>query len=408
MLSRRQFSGLLLAGSQAPSLFAKGGIDDILQASMQRRGIPAVVAMAVDVDRVLYSGGFGKRDAASDVGVNADTIFQIASMTKPIASVAAMQLVEQGKASLDAPVSKHLPKLANMQVLEGFTSTGEPILRPAKTPITLRHLLTHTSGFAYSNWHDKMFVYAQKAPAPAPIAPVVPLMFEPGTNWQYGYSTDWTGRFVEAVSGLTLQQYFRLNILDPLGMKDTEFGLDPKKFDRMVGRYQRTPDGKFQAVPRVQPPVQTDFNGGGGLLSTANDYVKFMRMLLRHGVTGINTEILKARTVEMMMKNQIGGLRAGVLKSFMPNVSSDVDTHPGGTDKWGLGFLLQGPRASTDGPTGMRAEGSAAWAGIYNTYFWIDPNRAIAGVVMMQYLPFFDKDAIGLLDDFERAVYATY
>lgn len=370
---------------------------------MKRRGIPAVVAMAVDVNRVLYSGAFGKRDAASDVAVNADSIFQIASMTKPITSVAAMQLVEQGKVALDAPVAKHLPQLANMQVLTGFTSTGDAILRPAKTQITLRHLLTHTSGISYPMWHPEMSKYAQKAGiGPTTIAPVVPLMFEPGTSWQYGYNTDWAGRLVEAISGLTLQQYFRVNILDPLGMKDTEFGVDPKKFDRMVGRYQRTPDGKFQPVPRVQPSAQTDFNGGGGLSSTANDYVKFTRMILRHGVTGINTEILKARTVEMMLKNQIGGLRAGVLKTFSPNVSSAVDTHPGGTDKWGLGFLLQGP-----GTTGVRAEGSAAWAGIYNTYFWIDPNRAIAGVVMMQYLPFFDKDAVGLLGDFERAVYAS-
>ena len=401
MLTRRQFSGLLLAGSQAPNLFG-ATIDDTVRASMKQRGIPFAVAMAVDVDRVLFSGGYGKRDAASDVAVNADSIFQIASMTKPIAAVAAMQLVEQGKASLDAPVSKVLPKLANMQVLEGFTAAGDPILRPAKTPLTLRHLLTHTSGFAYSNWHDKMFLYAKKAPAPAPIAPIVPLMFEPGTSWQYGYSTDWTGRFVEAVSGLTLQQYFRVNILDPLGMKDTEFGLPPAKFDRLVGRYTRTPEGTFQEVPRVQPPVQNDFNGGGGLLSSANDYVKFMRMILRYGLTGVNTEILKARTVKMMMQNQIGDLRAGVLKSYEPNISSDVDTHPGGVDKWGLGFLLHGP-----GTTGMRSEGSMAWAGIYNTYFWIDPNRGIAGVIMMQYLPFFDKDAIGLLGDFERSVYAN-
>ena len=400
-LTRRHFAGLLIAGSQAPHLFG-ASIEDTLQASMQRRGIPSGVAMAVDVNRVLYSGGFGTRDAASKAGVNADSIFQIASMTKPVASVAAMQLVEQGKLSLDTPVSKHLPQLEKMQVLDGFTAAGDPILRPAKTAITLRHLLTHTTGFAYSNWHEQMNRYAAKAPAPAPIAPLVPLMFEPGTSWQYGYSTDWTGRLIEAVSGLTLQQYLRINILDPLGMKDTEFGLDPKKFDRLVGRYQRTPDGKFQAVPREQPPVQKDFNAGGGLLSSANDYVKFMRMILRYGLTGVNTQILKASSVEMMMQNQIGGLRAGVLKSYQPNLSSDVDTHPGGVDKWGLGFLLQGP-----GTTGVRSEGSMAWAGIYNTYFWIDPNRGIAGVVMMQYLPFFDKDAIGLLGDFERSVYAN-
>ncbi len=393
LLTRRNFTGLLLAGSQAPRLFG-ASIDDAFRASVARRGIPSAVAMAVDVNRVLYSGA---------VGANADSIFQIASMTKPITAVAAMQLVEQGKLTLDEPVSKHLPQLANMQVLTGFTATGEPILRPAKTAITLRHLLTHTSGISYPTWHPEMFKYSQKAAiGPTSIAPVVPLMFEPGTNWQYGYSADWTGRLVEAISGQTLQQYFRVNILDPLGMKDTEYGVDPAKFDRMVTVYRRDAQGALKADPRVQPAAPTDFNGGGGLTSTANDYVKFMRMILRHGVTGVNTEILKARSVEMMMKNQIGGIRAGFMKSFQPNVSSDVDTHPGGVDKWGLGFLLQGA-----GSTGMRSEGSMSWAGIFNTYFWIDPNRGIAGVIMMQYLPFFDKEAVGLLGDFERAVYAS-
>jgi CubicO group peptidase (beta-lactamase class C family) len=324
-------------------------------------------------------------------------------MTKPITAVAAMQLVEQGNVSLDEPVSKHLPKLASPQVLTGFTAAGEPILRPAKTAITLRHLLTHTSGICYPTWHPEMFKYSQKAGVgPTSIAPVVPLMFEPGTSWQYGYSADWTGRLVEAISGQTLQQYFRVNILDPLGMKDTEFGVDPAKFDRMVAVHQRNAQGVLESRPRVQPAAPTDFNGGGGLTSTVNDYVKFTRMILRHGVTGVNTEILKARSVELMMKNQIGGLRAGFMKSFQPNVSSDVDTNPGHIDKWGLGFLLQGA-----GAQGVRSEGSASWAGIFNTFFWIDPNRGIAGVIMMQYLPFVDKEAVGLLGDFERAVYAA-
>ncbi|MEP6960689.1 MAG: serine hydrolase domain-containing protein [Acidobacteriota bacterium] len=404
--TRRQFAGLLLAGTQARNLLGAirtAPIDEGLRSGMAATRIPSAVAMVVNGDRVLYSGAFGNRDAASNTPVNADSIFQIASMTKPITSVAAMQLVEQGKITLDEPVSKYLPKLANMQVLEGFTSSGDPILRPAKTPITLRHLLTHTSGIAYPTWHEAMFKFSQKGGiAPTSVAPVVPLMFEPGASWQYGFGIDWTGRLVEALSGLTLQQYFRRNILDPLGMKDTDFGVAPDKFDRMVGRYQRTPDGKFEPQPRVQPPPVTDFNGGGGLSSTANDYAKFMQMILRFGLTGVSAEILKGRSVEAMMKNQIGGIRAGAMKSFQPNVSADVDTNPGSVDKWGLGFLLHGP-----GKTGERSEGSMAWAGIFNTYFWIDPNRGIAGVIMLQYLPFFDPTAIRLLNDFERATYAN-
>ncbi len=402
MLTRRHFTGLLIAGSQAPNLFAATrNVDDILLASMQKRGIPAVAALATDANRVLYSGGFGKRDTTSKVAVTPDSIFQIASMTKPIASVAAMQLVEQGKASLDAPVSKYLPQLANPQVLVGFDAAGDPILRPAKGEITLRQLLTHASGMAYGPWHSLMARYAEKHPLPNNVvAPLVPLVFDPGTNWQYGYSTDWTGRFIEAVSGMNLQQYLRKNVLDPLDMRDTEFGIPADKFERSVNVFRRDPSGKFESNPRVQPPMPTDFNAGGGLSSTVNDYAKFARMIMRYGLTGVNTEILKARTVEMMIQNQIGNLRAGLLKTNQPGISADVDTNPGSIDKWGLGFLLHGPGKSDE-----RSEGSLAWAGIYNTYFWIDMRRGIAGVIMMQYLPFFDREAIGILGDFERAVY---
>jgi CubicO group peptidase (beta-lactamase class C family) len=240
--------------------------------------------------------------------------------------------------------------------------------------------------------------------APTAIAPVVPLMFEPGTNWQYGYGIDWVGRLVEAISGLTLQQYFRRNILDPLGMTDTEFGVPAAKFERMVSVYNRTADGKFQGGQRGQQPPQapTDFNGGGGLSSTANDYVKFTRMLLHKGKGEGSVQILKPATIEAIFKNQIGGIRAGYMKTTQANVTADVDTHPGGIDKWGLIGLLQGP-----GTKGIRPEGSTAWAGIYNTYFWVDPKKNIAGVIMMQYLPFFDPEAVGLLGDFERAVYAS-
>ena len=184
-------------------------------------------------------------------------------------------------------------------------------------------------------------------------------------------------------------------------MKDTDFGVAPAKFDRMVAVYNRTPDGKFTGGTRTQPAPPTDFNGGGGLSSTANDYVKFARMLLRKGKGEGNVQILKPATVEMLFKNQIGSIRAGAMKTMQPNVSADVDTHPGGTDHWGLIGLLQG-----SGTKGVRSENSTAWAGIYNTYFWVDPKKNIAGIVMMQYLPFFDPEAVGLLTDFERAVYS--
>ena len=408
-LTRRQFGGTLLLVTQAaPRLFGKsastGAIDQVLREGIQRRKIPCVTAVVASTDSILYSGAFGKRDSASGIDVQPDSIFAIASMTKAITSVAAMQLVERGKVKLDEPVAKHLPQLAKPDVLQGFDAAGKPVLRPATRPITLRHLLTHTSGFAYPTWHEGMFRYTQ-ATAPLPpgvVAPLVPLMFEPGSAWQYGYSADWSGRLVEAVSGLNLEQYFQRNILQPLGMKDTSFIFPPEKFDRLVSRSARQNGGPLQEVPRALPPRPAAFNGGGGLNSTAPDYIKFMQMILRYGRSGVREEILTAKSVEMMSVNQIGGLGAGKLKTFQPNLSSDVDVHPGFIDKWGLGFLI-----NTTAYPGGRSAGSLAWAGVYNTFYWIDQPRGICATIMMQFLPFVDKEAVGLLGDFERAVYAN-
>lgn len=409
--TRRQFggpfAGMLLLGSQAQRLFGASGsataIDRVLREGIERRKIPCVAAMVASADKILYSGAFGKRDSASGIDVQPDSIFAIASMTKAVTSVAAMQLVEQGRLKLDEPVARHLPQLAKLNVIEGFDPNGTPVLRPANKLITLRHLLTHTSGFAYPTWSEEMFKYTQTAPIPpSAVAPLVPLVFDPGTRWQYGYSADWVGRLVETVSGLTLEQYFQRNILEPLGMKDTSFIFPPEKFDRLVGRYQRQNGGPLQEVPRALPARPAAYNGGGGLNSTAPDYIRFMQMILRYGRSGVRDEILTAKSVEMMSVNQIGDLGAGKLKTFQPNLSSDVDVHPGFVDKWGLGFLIN----TVAYPNG-RSAGSLAWAGVYNTFYWIDPPRGICAVIMMQYLPFVDKEAVGLLGDFERAVYAN-
>lgn len=403
-INRRQFGGaLLLASTQAHRLWGAAGIDEVLRDGMQRRKIPAVAAMAATADKITYSGAFGKRDSSSGVDLKPDSIFAIASMTKAITTTAALQLVERGKMTLDEPAAKHLPELGKLNVLEGFDSAGKPILRPATKPVTLRNLLTHTSGFAYDTWDAKILRYTSQAGgaiAPGTVAPLVPLSFEPGTRWQYGYGLDWSGRLVEAVSGQTLEQYFQSNILQPLGMKDTTFVLPPNKFDRLVSVYTRQPDGSLKENPRTMPAPPKAFNGGGGLYSTAPDYVLFMQMILHDGRGGGKQPILQAKTVQMMKSNQVGALRAGILKTARPAISSDVDFHPGATDKYTFGFLMN-PVAYEGG----RSAGSLAWAGVYNTYYWIDPHRALCGVIMMQFLPFADKEAVALLGEFERAVY---
>jgi methyl acetate hydrolase len=402
IMSRREFGGLAaLLGAQGGGLLAANGagkLDDTLRSGIAQRKIPAAVGMAATPDSILYSGAFGTRDS-SGAPVNADSIFAIASMTKAITTVAALQLVEQGKVKLDEPVSQHLPQLGKLEVLEGFdAATGKPKLRPARTPVTLKHLLTHTSGICYDIWDPDMFQYTSKMKGAVPD--VAPLMFEPGTRWQYGMGVDWAGRLVEAVSGMNLEAYFQAKILEPLDMRDTSYLMPASKFDRLVTGYARQADGSLQQNPRVPPRVPKEFGGGGGLYSTTADCVRFMQMILRKGRGRNGDRILQAPTVESMEINQIGAATAGKMKSYRPNLSSDVDMQPGATEKWGLGFLI-----NTTAYGGGRSEGSLAWAGLFNTFFWIDPKRSTCAVLMMQFLPFVDQEAVGLLGDFERAVY---
>jgi len=400
-IDRRSFlvAGITAASSLENLLAAPGtiAVDDVLRSGIAQRKIPSVVAMVANGSKTLYAGAFGRRDS-SGVPVRIDSVFQIMSMTKAVTTVAALQLVEQQKVDLDEPVARTLPQFQEIQVLEGFDSEGKPSLRAATTAPTLRHLLTHTSGLCYDTWDEAMFRYTSRNPESSGVPG--PLMFEPGKRWQYGRGLDWTGRLVEAISGMTLEEYFQQKIFGPLRMQDTSYILPASKFERLVSNHQRGKNGALQQDDRKPPLPPKSFNGGGGLYSTASDYIRFMQMVLNHGVGPDNTRILQAKTVDSMKVNQIGALTAGKMKSFKPNLSSDVDIQPGHTEKWGLGFLI-----NTAQYEGGRSAGSLAWAGLYNTFYWIDPKRDLCAVIMMQLLPFVDREAVGLLNDFERAVY---
>jgi methyl acetate hydrolase len=404
-INRRQFGAMAVAFAApsrklwaAPSLDS-AKLDDTLRSSLQKHGIPIATAIVANTDHVVYSGAFGKRDSAGSVNAAIDTIFRIASMTKAITTTAALQLVEQGKLTLDEPVSKHLPELARLDVLEGFDASGKPTLRPAKTPIALRHLLTHTSGFAYANWSPTLTQYLKVTKStPAAVAPLIPLMFEPGTKWHYGPSVDWAGKLVEKISGLTLEQYFQKNILQPLGMKSTSFLVAPENFDRLVSSYRRQPDGKLKEDPRTQPAPPTVYNGGGGLFSTAADYIRFTQMILRKGRGPNKEEILHPKTVDLMSANQIGAVPIERLKTTDPSLTADLDLGPG--NKYTYGFLLN----TMTSPEG-RPAGTLMWAGVENTFYWIDPHRSLCAVIMMQFFPFLDPQGVGMLGDFTKAVY---
>ncbi len=391
-MNRRSFTTALAAASQLP---AQSTLDHALQHSMERHAIPCVTATVASSREILYQGAFGTRDAASGQAVQIDSIFRIASMTKAITSVAALQLVEKKKFSLDEPAEKYLPELSGKQVLAGFDpASGRARLRPPNSPISLRHLLTHTSGLCYSLWHQDMKKW-ESSPGVTSSTPS-PLMFDPGTSWQYGQGIDVAGRLVESASGLTLEEYFQQHILRPLGMQDTSFIFPPAKFDRLVTGYRRQLDGTLKSDDRKQPTPPRAFNGGGGLFSTAPDYTRFAQMILNKG-----GDILSPESYKLLSTNQTGDIRAGVLNTTTPAASADVDFHPGESDRYTLGFLMN-PKSYAPG----RAAGSLAWAGIANTFYWIDPASDRCAVVMMQFQPFVDPNAMALLREFEQAVYS--
>src|SRR5437868_3434018 len=253
---------------------SKALIDELLRQKSADKEIPGVVAMAANGNEVIYQGAYGKRDLSKDDAMTADSVFWIASMTKAITAAGAMQLVEQGKLSLDAPIGKVLPDLAAPQVFEGFDSNGEPNLRPAKCEITLRHLMTHTAGFAYDLWNGDMVQYLEKTGTP-PVttcqnaALKTPLMSDPGTRWEYGTNIDFVGKAVEAVSGQRLDAYLRDHMFAPLGMTDTSFKLGDSQRKRLVGMHARGEDGTLAAIP-FELEQEPEFHmGGGGLYSTA-------------------------------------------------------------------------------------------------------------------------------------------
>jgi len=383
----------------------KAQIDQVLRQKCDAREIPGVVAMAADDNEVIYQGAFGKRDLSKDDSMTADSVFWIASMTKAITTAAGMQLVEQGRLSLDEPIGRLLPDLAAPQVLEGFDAKGEPKLRPAKRPITLRQLMTHTAGFAYDMWNGDMVTYLEKTGTPAittcqNAALNTPLMTDPGTRWEYGTNIDFVGKAVEAVSGKKLDAYLRDHLLAPLGMTDTAFRIGDAQRQRLVAMHSRGEDGSLAPIPFELEQNPEFHMGGGGLYGTAGDYIKFTQMILNKG-RGNGNQLLKAETVALMGQNHIGDLTMGKLVSAVAFATNDVDLYPDMDKKWGLSFLINTART----PEG-RSPGSLAWAGLANTYFWIDPSRHVAGVILMQVLPFADQKCLEAFAGLERGVYA--
>jgi methyl acetate hydrolase len=383
---------------------SKAQIDQILRQKSDAKEIPGVVAIAATGKDVIYQGAFGKRDLGKDDPMTTDSVFWIASMTKAVTTAGAMQLVEQGKLSLDEPIGKLLPDLASPQVLEGFDEKGEPKLRPAKKPITLRQLMTHTAGFCYELWNSDKATYLEKTGTPGittcqNAALKTPLASDPGTRWEYGINIDFVGKAVEAASGKRLDAYLRDHVFSPLGMSDTGFKITDDMRKRLVGMHARGEDGTLAPLPFELEQNPEFHMGGGGLYSTAGDYIKFCQMILNKG-KGNGNQVLKAETVATMGQNHIGDLSVTKMPTAAPMYTNTVDLYPDQVKKWGLSFLINTAKTAEG-----RSAGSLAWAGLANTYFWIDPTRDVCGVILMQLLPFADAKCLEAFAGFESGVY---
>ena len=328
----------------------------------------------------------GMMDIESGKPMRRDTIFRFYSMSKPITSVAAMILYEQGKIELDDPVSKYIPEFKELKV--AADPDAEEITEvPARREMSVRDLMRHTSGLTYgvfgntavdklyrktiqlSGQGDNLEEMAKKLAS-------IPLLYQPGTKWHYGFSTDVLGRVVEVASGQSLDKFFAERIFEPLGMVDTAFYVPSEKIDRFATNYGPNPQGGLQPIdiPKTSryTEMPTLFSGGGGLVSTASDYMRFCLMLLNKGEFG-GKRLLKAETVEMMTKNQLpeqaypigNGDRAGV--------------------GFGLGFSVR--VESSNGDSSSRL-GEYGWGGMASTHFWISPNDEIAVVALTQHIPY--------------------
>ncbi len=382
----------------------RDAIDKVLQAGVDRGAVAGVTAIVVDRDSTRYAGGFGKREVGGPADMTFDTVGAIFSMTKAVTSAAAMQMVERGKLDLDAPASEVCDAIGRVGVLTGFDADNQPITRPPASPVTLRQLLTHTSGYVYDIWNPKMAKWANVTGAPSVFslkkaALEIPLLFDPGTAWEYGVGIDWAGLMVEEVSGQTLGAYLAEHLTGPLGMVDTAFSPTDTMAARAASLHARLPDGGL-APMTLPPPEGPEFEmGGGGLQSTVSDYGRFLRMILNDGALD-GTRVLKPETVQLMSSNNMGDLRVSMLESIAPSLSLDAEFFPGVPKSWGLSFQINEEPA----PTG-RPAGTLMWAGLANSFFWIDRTNGIAGAFLSQVLPFADPGALNLYLEMETAVY---
>mgnify|MGYP005849186589 CR=1 FL=1 len=380
-------------------------ISAALDRALAETGVPGAVAVVVTRDGTVHESAHGLRAKGGEQPMTTDSVFRIFSMTKAIGSAAAMKLVEEGRIDLDAPVTDYLPEFAEVQVLDGWDGDA-PRLRAPRTACTVRHLATHTSGMTYDVWNAAQAKYMEALGKPPTLGGTraslfsYPMQFDPGTAWAYGMSTDWLGRVVEEVSGERIDAFLEREIFGPLGMTSTDVEFSPDMTARKVAVHASTPEG-FQVIDLDLPSHPEFYGMGHALNGTGPDYARFCRMILRGGEFD-GRRVFAEETVAAMCANAIGDLRLTSQPTQKAHLGLDIDIFPDVEKTHTLAFM----RVEGD-VEGRRRAGSVGWAGLLNTHFWIDPASDVAGVVMMQHIPFIDAPAMKVYDAFERAVYAA-
>jgi methyl acetate hydrolase len=381
----------------------KEAADRVLHDAVEN-GVPGVVAMATERQDNLYEGAAGKRELGKDQEMTTDTVFAIFSCTKAVTGVTVMQLVEEGKLSLDDPAKKFVPEIADIQVLEGFDRNGEPRVRPPNSDITVNQLMLHTAGFGYDFFNEDLLAYGEAEDVPSVITSSMAslrsvLLFDPGTRWEYGTNIDWVGKVVEEARGQRLGEVMRERIFEPLGMDDTGFEISSSMRPRLATIHQRE-DGELTPLPDLELPQEPEQDmGGHGLYGTVGDYMKFIRMILNDGA-GLHGRVLQPETVEQMAQNGLGEMKIKALPGVIPSLSNDAEFFPGMPKSWGYTFMINDEQA----PTG-RPAGELGWAGLTNLYYWIDRKNGLGGMWATQILPFADPVSFPAYMDFESVVY---
>lgn len=384
----------------------KSDCDDLLaRATTGTARIPGVTAMVTDRSGNIYEGASGERILGGGEAMTTDTVVALLSCTKAITGVAVMQLVEQGKLDLDAPAKEYAPELGNIQVIEGFDTAGNPKLRTPKRDVTTRMLMLHTAGFSYEMFSEHYLRLVTEHGLPSILtcskaAIHAPLLFDPGDRWEYGVSMDWCGQIVERITGKRLGEVMQESIFTPLGMTDTGFRISPSMRKRLARIHQRMADGSLTPLPDLELPQDAEIHmGGHGLYSTGGDYMRFIRMILNDG-QGEKERVLQADTVMRMAQNGLGSIKVTMCKTVIPTLSHDAEFFPGMPKSWAYTFMINDEVA----PTG-RPAGALGWAGLANSFYWIDRQNGLGGFWTTQILPFADEISFSTYMDFETAVY---